>query len=1330
MQNRTRLPIIALVTTTAACICTAWAAPLVEFSCVERLGREWKAVPVTYPVSFEPGHVLETDVRLVNRDGDAVACQFTRVQRHDDGSIATARLVFEARLPANGSYAYELRAGAPSASPTVTVSREPEGMTLDTGAFAVRLPPEGEFTFPEPLRFGSDHAAMVRAYGRQAAEGLAPGPLQGFRLHDGHWVGGSYFSAADPGEAPLALGYACRITEHGALFTEATVEYRFDGDRYYRFVIRLAPGDTAAWIDEQFDLREVGRTRGWRQLAPNDPRVVFSLSGDPRQAGWRPDHVFWERQPYGSGVRPENTEIEKLLGERPGFDFSPAAFGSHALRYEAEHAGPVAGLEPWAVFGNFVFYAGLVQAAQVQALDAPPFVGVMPVHAGNWRNDGPYSFKWLTTHAEGDVAWHLPLMAQVHPNTSVHTGEYDPELPYTFGRRQWVLFGGPLRSLTELHEFRRYDGYINLDDYKDWILDWPADPDVTYPRMFVERDDLERLEPVLAAGDITPAPAATIREWLYVEDSPRRAAALYNRLSVDRGFWNSALGQINAGLNYWFPLWRQGHATSQWITQVEELLSSRHLSDEQHRTLRIQLAAMASLAAEPDYGPRGSMVHLGNPNMAIVRFMPLLYAATLIPDHPRAEHWLSTIARFVEYKLFSNTGPDGGWSELFTYYDASAPTLVHAANILDRLGLLSPAARGLVIDLAAQPLYFQAPVDPRIGHRAVPNWGHEGRGINFGAWLPGAQLAAAVNPSLAAGLHWGWAQSGFPLGSHDSGFTTRCLAYIAGTDMTAAAVPTDELRSRWIPGLGVAMRAHAGDPDETFLAYRQGYFISHCDDNQGDFVLFGRGAPLVDMSLFAYPLHQHEPYRELNAQFGWYSYPRLAPQDVASDMHEGANNRNLIGAWNASSAVHAHAFDPSVDYLRGHADYPPHRWSRQIMFLKGRTAGGPNYFVFRDSFDVLPGTEAELKPYWWNIRTVGPSEHVRPVDGGLDYTSPYGPRLLVRFPLLNRPAVETRQASREGRGFDKETFSISAVGPVDAGRDTLAVLYPAADDEAPPRIDAPADGVLRIDTADGTDWIFVDRQPFEFAADQVAFHGRAGAVRIRDEVVHLIVAEGPGEIRYRGVTLRSDGPATRIVPRAEADAQRLFDVPAPDYTIRFTPPAGEALEPAPGVRRIETETGFALAFDSEQPLAFADGEAWFHGRRGGIVVNTMDDTVRLVVIDGAGAGHGAAAVWNATGPYDFTFHHDRVTGRHDGLGRVVNMTVPAGLDRYATLVVNGVPHLPGSSVTTDPAVAGRAGGELTASGQPVLVIPLLEGEHDIEVRNLEQPPIFRKWQAW
>ena len=55
--------------------------------------------------------------------------------------------------------------------------------------------------------------------------------------------------------------------------------------------------------------------------------------------------------------------------------------------------------------------------------------------------------------------------------------------------------------------------------------------------------------------------------------------------------------------------------------------------------------------------------------------------------------------------------------------------------------------------------------------------------------------------------------------------------------------------------------------------------------------------------------------------------------------------------------------------------------------------------------------------------------------------------------------------------------------------------------------------------------------------------------------------------------------------------------------------------------------------------------------------------------------------------------------------------MPAGMKVLPTLVIDGPTYAPGTSGDT-------------------LIIPLMPGEHAFEVRALEQPPVFRNWQAW
>jgi hypothetical protein len=211
--------------------------------------------------------------------------------------------------------------------------------------------------------------------------------------------------------------------------------------------------------------------------------------------------------------------------------------------------------------------------------------------------------------------------------------------------------------------------------------------------------------------------------------------------------------------------------------------------------------------------------------------------------------------------------------------------------------------------------------------------------------------------------------------------------------------------------------------------------------------------------------------------------------------------------------------------------------------------------------------------------------------------------------------------------------------------------------------------------------------------------------------VHLVIAEGPGEVSYRAYSVKSSIPVTKVFH--PGDKSSALVVPSPKSSIAFSLNAwrGKIEEVQPGVKRQATRQGFALAFDSPQPLTFERDGITFSGRRGGVVVNTTDQTTRLILLDGDSLGHGELKIWGDGGPFDITFHADRITGRTAGLGRFLYMTPPPGLDRLPMLIVDGQTYAPGTS--------GR-----------MFIVPVLPGEHTFELRALIQPKIWRNWQEW
>jgi len=1197
---------------------SAMAEALAVFECRESLGRDWPRTLVTYQQGFSRGQAKAGEVRLVDAAGKEQAVQLWRVKLQDDGSLASARVSFFAAMPKNGSYRFELLAGKPASTDSApSAQAEGDFMVLDNRVVAIHLPKQGEAKFDRPLAMGQDHAAMVAAFGQQAAKGLAPGPIQGVRLADGQWVGGSYFFAAKLDTAPKIAGYTCRITEQGPLFIEAAVRYTFTQGGWYELTARVLTGDPAVRIDEQFDMGPPGSM--W------DYRVMISLTSGWK-GGWRPDAAYWISSEERLKGRDERFQTKLRDAGLP----VPPDCGSTPIVYDEpfKQLFDVAVRYPW--HPNAQFF-GLVNTSDLSrnavAAGKAPFLAVVPMHTGNWRGSIDAMDGMLFSYKVGDVCLNWRLRASPHPRTMLHSGEYDPEQTLTLCRRQWALIGGPFQPFDKLWNLRAQEGHVTLDSYKDWILDWPADVNVTYPRLLFGKADVERLR-----GQIDQFPVGEVfRNFLYVNDTSARRQELWKKLTTG-GEWDSPSGMVRHLLTRGDPPnipWAISYRVSQmtgWAGDMDELLSSDKLTPEQRRRLRSDLAALCHTLSEPDVNPRGCMTHLGNLNMPINRFFGLAWAAALIPDHPMSRIWLDLSAKYLRYKLAIMTAPGGTWGELITYYEASAAHIMQTAGVLARTGRMDDSTARLAVDPAVFTLNLLTPRDPRFDARMLAGWGHEGldQGIQF---LVAANAIRGIDPKLAASFAWGWDAIGRPMsGHHDAGFSPRAQANAE----LLRALPPDfvppQLASTWLPGFGATLRAHAGSTSETYLSFHQGYQVSHCDENQGDFTLYAGGVPLVPLSLDAYAIHGDKPFAQLFKTFGFHSRVRFGQQ-------------SNTGGWPGGGALGgapAHAFSESADYVRGVSDEGPQRWNRQIAFLKSKSAAQPSYFVFCDSFTPRE-TADQLQPKWWYLRTLGRKEQVTNGEAEFNYTSEFGPRLNVHFLQPTRAAIESRDAShraplyhvnaanwrrahgdarKEGDLSVNDTITVNAVGPIPAGQDVLVALYPHAKDQAPPRYEPLASGVARITTTESVDYVFLNHQPVDFAAGDVAFAGLAGAVRVYGDEIHLVISEGPGSVSYQGSTLRSDGPAMKVIAKGDLAKQQVFEVASPWKLAKRELPAGCRIEgPARCELTVQSDriTGKSEGFGGflyapmppemkVLPTLVIDGQTYAPGTHGGTLI--------------------------------------------------------------------------------------------------------------------------------
>lgn len=1292
------------------------AEPLGQFDCQEITGRDWARTLVTYPLELRSGQARPGGVRLTDDQGQEVPCQLSRLTTHADGSIARARICFYASLPKGGDYRFELAEGKPAAGKPPRATVEGGWLTLDNGPVAIRLP-AGKKQFVKPLAMAGDRAAVLQNLDHLEQAGLAFGPIAGVRLADGRWVGGSYFMAesidavrfrqksreTEPDaatlraaleKAPKVTGYETRLTEQGPLFAEANVRFSFDNGGFYEMTVRALASDPALRIDEVMDLKT--------HCPEEDPLYVVLLLNDGwRSGGWKPDAAF-----FMTTRRKDKFEPLEAALQAQGFQ---SRYVSTPVDYSTDRA-LLTEIVPHDCWSERAHYLGLVESSRLRENKAARFLGVVPLHAGTWRAAhwvfpprSPHLFQQVLSFKDGSLELRWTLRAPPHSQNLLHTGEYDPDFGLTGVRRLWALVGGPFQYHDTLHPFRSYEGSVNLDNYKDWNLAWS--------------EETRAIRSSPPTPEDLNSPPITHLNGAFVSDDREYA---------------------------WFSHYRQAEKLT-WAVDVRRKLEQPGLSPSERGRLQRNIAAFCSFMSEPDFNTRASMTHQGNPNMPVNRFFALPFAVALIPDHPMAKTWMDVSAAYVRYKAGGNTAPLGAWSELITYYAASAPTVMHGALVARQGGRLDASTARLATGPMDFTLKLLSPVDPRFNARVVPGFGHEGA-LMFNQWTPAASLIRDLNPELAAAFVWAWDQQKRPgPQQHDNGFTHLTANQ---TDLLPKATPEvvrQALASSWLPGFGATLRAFPGDPNETFLAYRQGYLASHSDANQGDFVLYAKGAPLTVMSLAGYAIHAGER-KALFDEFGWHSRVRFGKQ---SDS----------GGWPGGgpvSGVHRHFFSRSVDYLRSVGDYSPRvtdptipyvrdlaapgtvRWTRQILFLKDKQAAGPNYFVFRDSFRNRDrGDTTGLPQTWWYQRTLGSKPQVKPFEAGFDYSSQWGPKMHTHFLQPARVQLESREVTApatlynqlartwlaagtpvvkqegEANATIRETITVNAAGPISPGQDVLVAIYPQGREEAVPQYEILAEGVARISTTSATDYVFASLDGVAFTNADVSFNGVAGAVRVLRDEVHLSVLEGAGTVRYQRCTLHAGQPATRVVPMAEVHAGKTLEVPAIKVSLRFAleEKAGPIEQLAPGVRKQTLTNGVAFDFDTPQPIRFGRDQVVFVGRRGGIRIDTAQETVRLVVLDGQKIGYGQFQADVGTGPYDLTFHHDKVVGVSEGPGRFLHVTMPEGIVQLPALTIGGISSAPGTY------------------GQ-IAIVPVLNGRCEFTLENLQQPPVFRSWQLW
>ena len=905
-----------------------------------------------------------------------------------------------------------------------------------------------------------------------------------------------------------------------------------------------------------------------------------------------------------------------------------------------------------------------------------------------------------TKKGEVLVKLRLSINTQGTPMNLFSTALIDPDLPQTLGRRMWMLALGNQPAPDAASEFdlaridalRNYDGFVSLNDYKDWVLNWP-ETDLPRPRVCTTREAVARIKANL---DRCPGKEA-IKDFYLLTGSEERARADAERLLKELD------DRFRSASRAYTPGFRQIEADEPLIFTADSCLSAKSLPPELRAAIRAKCAAIWHLTMHPNYYPRGAGVHLGNPNMTFNRSMGIPMWAALLQDHPRAKPVLEDMAAFTRWLTEYNVTPAGGVFRDSPHYATYGPALfiTKAAIALRNAGYditTSPAFADLgryftSLESSPAPLRLKTIGGDWRGRqmRHLPAFGN---GRDVPASQSELQLAALMrdrDPGFASEMMGAFAEARSYLGTGDRMAPASNWFYWDPSIEPRTPARGDSL----ISGFGGVLRAHVGTPAETYVALRSGYVQSHWGSaqgsDQGTFVLYAGGANLCPGT-------------------GW----------MYSEVPEGFchDSRLTFGAATAASPfgfvdtnIEDYGFLPSVSYLVGRQPFKAPRggdsagsgsfaWRRHVLLMPGEKPGGPTYAVMRDTIEGSPTKS------WWHQWVNAPADRVERIRGGVRARTAGGVDLDVLFAEPMNPEVTIK--GTKVRDFDEDYTQLTLARG--SGESYLAVFFPHVGGKPAVTVEPLVPGVVKVTTNESTDYIACGDAPIHFKSGDVEIAAHAGAVRVFKDKVLLVNASGrPGSIAWKGVRAKGEGPfehVTGLLPTRSEVVAVGRPVPAlahPDHA------------------------GTKVVFDGSGATS-NEISAFSKGLNGYVV----DDGGEQTFVATRGIGEmGIKGFWiRGEAPFIAQRKAGRVTLQMDGRRRVVEMAIPPDLapshlvPPYDTLPA----ELKKEWIIWPCAVDVQIDGVSRQGGwyDGVMSTGVPEGRHTVVFRPYTNPPAWRE----
>jgi len=683
---------------------------------------------------------------------------------------------------------------------------------------------------------------------------------------------------------------------------------------------------------------------------------------------------------------------------------------------------------------------------------------------------------------------------KTQPPTDVIVTKEQGELVAMFplvnaGERSWMLAAldkdtclAPLRKETPdlykscvPHRYLVKHGDFPLDMVKDYVLRWES-AKKTYPRLFLSPEDLtsfrERYEP-------NPEDLAYCLKNKINRNNMDRAIQYYlatrneelgQKIADLAVTWTQDAADLYIKQDSLLTLGYAPHHQTQVLTSAtlaDVALSTGLLSPEMVERLKAQFAFIGYTVSRTDYWSpeRG---YSANPNMTTTVAAYKCAIGCLLPEHPLAAAWVAdAMTELKDVELDTWSDDNGGWLEAPHYamasYDYMAGCFLMTHNAGFNEYLFDPKMKK-VIEWFAK---ISTPPDSRInGMRHHPPIGNTYLFEPTSDYGLMAYLWREHDPEFSAHMQWMHRQSGSYPEPGIGGFHPTLAGYREILSDPNLPERAPSWKSEIFPETGVILRHGFPGPAETQLHLITGRNHAHYDYDSGAVTIWGKGRIIAD-------------------DFGYYG---RAP----------AEDHNLVDAPIAGNGeMNIDTFTPSerFDYVSGRKQ----GWTRQIAFVKDRDPLGPNYFVINDGF--LAPTSGHWR-LWLTADKVTPQGNAVHVSGGEDVDTD------IFFARPASPALSTSNKTRRSASGLKpdmkwgplESTQTGLIATLKNNRAVTTVIFPRKEDEPVPECTALAGGkVIRIESSRGTDYVFLDTEPFTFEKDNIRFEGTVGCVQFRDD---------------------------------------------------------------------------------------------------------------------------------------------------------------------------------------------------------------------------------------